>query len=223
MFLFSSEIPRLNDYPLSTASNYTEKKNLIRQRIRTHRRALSRLQQKTAATNLKRNHVLNNHLIRSKHIALYLSNDGEISPDIIMTSLFKGKKHVYLPVMHPLKKNMIVFCRMRQQAKLKINRFGIREPDFKSVNSLQPRLLSLVLFPLVAFDVSGNRMGMGGGFYDRAFAFKIKNQHLGPALIGLAHDFQKQKELPIEKWDIPLEGVATDKKFYRETERVSID
>ena len=72
-----------------------------------------------------------------------------------------------------------------------------------------------MLFPLVGFDENGGRLGMGGGFYDRTFAFSRIRPGMAPKLIGLAHDFQKVRELPIEPWDVPLHGVVTDKRRYR--------
>src|SRR5690606_17683083 len=94
------------------------------------------------------------------------------------------------------------------------NKFGILEPDFKRTKYLPKKNLSLVFMPLVAFDKAGNRMGMGGGFYDRSFAYKAKLKQSKPKLIGLAHAFQELEYLPTEEWDIPLEGVLTDQKFY---------
>lgn len=68
--------------------------------------------------------------------------------------------------------------------------------------------------PLVAFDAKGRRLGMGGGFYDRAFAFKNKYKRLGPMLIGLAHSIQEVESLDVEHWDIPLDAIVTEKKVF---------
>jgi 5-formyltetrahydrofolate cyclo-ligase len=81
-----------------------------------------------------------------------------------------------------------------------------------------PWSLDLVFVPLVAFDKEGHRLGMGGGYYDRTFAFKTKHSHLkGPKLIGLAHDFQLQSQLPVMPWDIPLNAVITEAAIYNFT------
>src|SRR5690606_40461575 len=64
--------------------------------------------------------------------------------------------------------------------------------------------------PLVAFDARGNRLGMGGGFYDRTFARAPRARTLRPRLVGLAHHFQQVASLPAEPWDIPLDAIATD-------------
>ena len=69
--------------------------------------------------------------------------------------------------------------------------------------------------PLVGFDEEGGRLGMGGGFYDRSFAFTRIRPRLRPTLIGLAHELQKVQKLPVEPWDIPLDAVVTDHRIYR--------
>jgi 5-formyltetrahydrofolate cyclo-ligase len=72
------------------------------------------------------------------------------------------------------------------------------------------RKLDVVLLPLVAFDRRGNRLGMGGGFYDRTFAPRGRGRVSAPRLIGLAHGFQQVAELVDQPWDVPLRGVLTD-------------
>lgn len=94
------------------------------------------------------------------------------------------------------------------------NRFGIPEP----VQSRRhpPGILDLVVVPLVGFDAKCNRMGMGGGFYDRCFAHRLARQHSGPRLVGLAFDCQQVDELPVEPWDVPLDAIVTQSHvFYR--------
>ena len=72
--------------------------------------------------------------------------------------------------------------------------------------------IDLVLTPLVAFDRWGNRLGMGGGFYDRTFAsqLNLKNEfgNKRPFLCGVAHKCQQVRELMPKKWDFPLDWVA---------------
>jgi len=193
----------------------SSKKKTLRAKIRAQRRALSPRQQKTANAQLHKHLERSLILLRAKHIALYLGTDGEICPKALISHYIKRKKQLYLPVLHPIKKNHMVFCPITSTTKLKKNSFGILEPDFRNGSCITPNLLSLVLLPLVAFDSKGNRMGMGGGYYDRAFEFKQKTSRHSPRLIGLAHELQKQEQLPTESWDIPLFAIFTDKKIYR--------
>ncbi len=88
------------------------------------------------------------------------------------------------------------------------NRFLIPEPVPKYAEVSANRL-DLVLMPLVGFDKCGNRLGMGGGFYDRTFACNL----LRPKLVGLAHHLQEVDSLAVDNWDIPLNAVATDRQW----------
>ena len=73
------------------------------------------------------------------------------------------------------------------------------------------RRLDLVLMPLVGFDSTGSRLGMGGGFYDRSFAFLRRRQKWRkPNLIGAAFDCQKVEQIDGQSWDVPLSGVMTE-------------
>jgi len=203
----------LKKHPTETSQAKTTKRSL-RANIRRQRRALSTLQQKKASVKLLSRINTCQLLLGRTDVALYLGNDGEICPKLLIQRLWKYKKKAYLPVIHPLKKQQIIFCCVTPHTLFKKNRFGIEEPIFKYTQRLQANRLSLVLLPLVAFDDAGNRMGMGGGFYDRAFAFKHHKENVRPRLVGLAHDFQKQESLPVEPWDVPLYGVITEKYSY---------
>src|SRR5690606_20410008 len=79
--------------------------------------------------------------------------------------------------------------------------------------------VQLVCMPLVAFDQQGNRLGMGGGFYDRTLAF-MHQPGQQPALLGCAYDWQKTTALAAEPWDIPLSAIATDQRLYRFRKRM---
>jgi 5-formyltetrahydrofolate cyclo-ligase len=73
----------------------------------------------------------------------------------------------------------------------------------------------LVLLPLVAFDATGNRLGMGGGYYDRSFAFKKSLPPASkPILVGIAHQLQKVAALSVEHWDIVMDTIATNRALY---------
>ena len=90
---------------------------------------------------------------------------------------------------------------------LKINKLGIPEP-IKAKNKIVP---DLILVPLVAYDNSLNRLGYGGGFYDRYFDKNFKVKKI--IKIGLAFSFQKIKKLPINKFDKKLDAVITEEKL----------
>lgn len=187
----------------------------LRQNIRRKRRALTQQQQKRAAKRLHAQICRRPEFIRARHIALYLPNDGEIDPRPLIESCWKMGKKTYLPVLHPILHNRLWFVPYTRQTKLVRNIYNIEEPPLLRAPRRPPWALDLVLLPLVAFDAQGNRMGMGGGYYDRTFSFKVgKGAISGPKLIGLAHELQRVEQLPVENWDIPLAGIISDEDSY---------
>ena len=95
------------------------------------------------------------------------------------------------------------------------NRFNIIEPLAIGMPA-NIRHFDLILVPLVAFDRNGNRLGMGGGFYDRALAFKNHNSSLRrPRLIGVAHHFQEVDEINPQPWDVRLDAILTDRELIK--------
>lgn len=186
----------------------------LRSRIRCHRRALTPLQQTIASRRLSAQVRRAPAFSRARRLAVYLASDGEISLKPLIELCWKLGKSVYLPVLHPVRHNRLWFTPYTRNTRLRPNRYKIPEPVLKRPGAA-PWALDLVLMPLVAFDASGNRMGMGGGYYDRTFAFTLRKPGLkGPKLVGMAHDFQRVESLPLADWDVPLRGVVTDQRRY---------
>jgi 5-formyltetrahydrofolate cyclo-ligase len=132
-----------------------------------------------------------------------------------MMLALKAGKQVYLPVLRNRPSNSLWFTAYRPGDRLVNNCYGIPEPVMHSRRIVMPWSLDMVFVPLVAFDRSGNRLGMGGGYYDRTFAFRRMRSHWrGPKLIGLAHEFQRVEQLLNQVWDIPLDGVITEQRIY---------
>ena len=206
----SLDSPFGNNFP---TDNLAQAKTSLRQELRARRRALNPTQQYQASLFLLRQLMQVPQFMRARNIALYIANDGEIDPEPIIRQLWKMDKHSYLPVLRPGKSRELWFVEYTQGALLTKNRFGIPEPDFRTQHKIPAQLLDVVLMPLVGFDRSGARLGMGGGFYDTTFAFKQKQKPAKPALIGLAHACQEVESLTTASWDIPLFAIATDKEI----------
>ena len=110
-----------------------------------------------------------------------------------------------------------VFAPYRPDSSLQLNRFNIPEPQVRPSEWRSASQLDLLLLPLVAFDAQGNRVGMGGGFYDRTLAYLQHRRHWRkPVLIGLAHEVQKTDGLTTQSWDIPLDTIITESSRYPE-------
>ena len=149
-------------------------------------------------------------------VAGYLANDGEYDPAIFLAQARVEGKVTLLPqVIAP--GQPMQFAPYDANTPMNPNRFGIPEPDIPPDQIVPPDQLDIVLMPLVAFDEHGTRLGMGGGFYDRSFAFKrASHENTRPLLIGVAFEQQKsEQDLPAREWDVRLDVVVTEACFYQ--------
>lgn len=184
-------------------------KSALRRSMKQSRQRLSTQQQRLAARQLA-NRLRKHPLYQNAHyVAGYAAVGGEIDPLPLLRHADRLGKKVYLPV---LTDDKMLFVRYRPgTTALTPNRFDIPEPRWHEGHPLAPAQLDLVLLPLLAFDVRRQRLGMGGGFYDRTFAFKRqRHANAKPVLLGIAHAFQQVDKVPTNDWDIGLRGVATD-------------
>ena len=184
-----------------------------RQLIRSQRRALSGREQHDHALALSNQLSRLNTFRYSNKIAFYLANDGEIDPSFIIKQAWNMGKQVFLPILSPLN-DQLYFAPYKPGSEMKINRFGINEPVCQARQWLRAHQLDVLFLPLVAFDKKGNRLGMGGGFYDRSLAYLSSRKVLKkPQLIGLAHELQQLDNIHHEKWDIPVNQIITEKRI----------
>lgn len=183
----------------------------IRKEIRARRRALSPQERSIRAAAIA-SHLLRSRLFRTaRAVAGYLPVRGEADPTPVLRQARRHGKDVYLPVLARLGHAGLCFARFDDGVRLRPNRFGILEPEHHPRDLVRGLSLDLVLTPLVAFDAHGNRLGMGGGFYDRTFSYLAHRTHwCRPVLIGYAYSFQEVDGLPRQRWDVPLSGVATE-------------
>ncbi len=183
----------------------------LRQAIRQQRRALTPAQRQHYARQLA-SHIVHSRLFRpAQHIACYLANDGEMDLSPVIQRIWSMSKQCYLPILSEGKEKQMWFAPYQAGDTLIPNRYGIPEPDCHSDAWLAPQQLELVLMPLVAFDDQGNRLGMGGGYYDRSFAFLTRPHGIKkPRLVGVAYELQRVDTLPFEPWDVPMNAIATE-------------
>ncbi|VAW86263.1 5-formyltetrahydrofolate cyclo-ligase [hydrothermal vent metagenome] len=147
---------------------------------------------------------------KSKRVACYVANDGEISPHLIINFLWKQKKSCYLPALDPLKIKKLRFLTYDRDSQLHNNHYGIAEPNASIKNSLQPWALDLIITPVVGFDCDGHRIGMGGGYYDRTLSYLRTRQHWRkPYIVGFTFDEQELVHIHTNKWDIPMNAIVT--------------
>jgi len=193
----------------------TNTKAELRQRLREERRALPLEARRLAGKRLAKHLFATRAFRASQRIACYLPHDGEIDTATVIDTLWRLRKRCYLPVLARLRHDRLWFAPAHAGADFIANRYGIDEPRLPPHLLVRAQDLDLVLVPLVGFDASGQRLGMGGGFYDRSLAFLDHRRHWRkPHVIGLAYDFQKLPALPHDAWDVPLDAIVTDLAVY---------
>lgn len=190
-------------------------RNTLRQTFRERRRRLSNDEQTRCAHELIKRCEESGVFASAKRVAIYKTNDGELDTQALIQHLWSIGIDVYLPVLHPFSDGHLLFIQYREDSAMTVNGYGIQEPRLNCQEVSPLEELDVLFTPLVAFDESGNRLGMGGGFYDRTlYALSDSKKPSKPRVIGLAHDIQKTLSLPTEAWDIPLNYIMTPTKLY---------
>lgn len=186
-----------------------ELRKQLRAKLRAKRNELTEAQQVVASEQLSS--TLINMTQVGDTLALYFANDGELSPNKAIVDLIAAGRKVAVPVMHAFRKGYLNFQFYQESTPMHKNGFGIAEPVLNSTTTLSLETIDYLFMPLVGFDLQGNRMGMGGGYYDRTLS-RIQYLQQKPKLVGLAHDCQQVEQLPIESWDVPIDMIITPTK-----------
>lgn len=184
----------------------------MRERMRAARLALG-APQRLAVANAVAGHLRTLEVLRQPgYVAGYWATGGEVP---LHALLVPTPPFVYcLPCLAD--GATLRFAPWRSGDPLVQNRYGIPEPDLAAESLLAPHDLDVVLVPLLAFNRAGARLGMGGGYYDRSFAFLHTPERAPkPLLIGVAYAFQEEAGLPAESWDVGLDWVATEAGMIR--------
>jgi 5-formyltetrahydrofolate cyclo-ligase len=174
---------------------------------------MSPVEREIAARHILR-HVLAAHeFTAARDVACFLSMPDEVDTYPVFARAWRAKKRIFAPVIDF--RGKMFFRLVDPGTSLVRNDFGLWEPDV-TTESIDPRRLDLVLTPLAAFDADINRIGMGGGYFDRCFAF-LRHRHrwLRPKLMGIAFNSQRVAKIAANPWDIRLYGLATESGIVR--------
>ena len=175
------------------------------------RREILKVRQKFNTKNIQINFnqiikILKKEKITNKIIGGYYPVNFEIDSLTLLKKFKKKKFNISLPVIK--KKFQMDFHSWSFSEPLKINKYGIPEPENK--NTVYPDVL---LIPLVAFDKNLNRLGYGGGYYDRLIKKLSKKKNI--IKIGLAFSVQEIDKVPINMYDQKLDYIVTNKNIIK--------
>ena len=183
----------------------------LRQLMAERRRALPPPARMAAALGLRRSLEQLPEYHTDVRVAGYWAAGGELPLNLVIPPLAMRSQRFLLPLLARNKE--LHFAPWRDGDAVAPNRYGIPEPVAPR-EWFAPFQLDLVLVPLLAFDRRGRRLGHGGGYYDRSFAFlKDQARPTEPLLVGVAYDFQEVEQLDEQPWDVPLDYVATDREL----------
>ena len=187
-------------------SDHAEERRTIRGELRERRAALSPKEQADVAVAVRTRLARIVALERAQVVGGYRAIRGEVDLDAALTRVHDGGAMVTVP---RVSGDRMDFLPWTSASETVAGSFGIDEP----VNGkpLQLSQHDAVFVPLVAFDETGQRLGQGGGFYDRAIAAADASR---PLLIGVAHAFQQVRSVPVEAWDMPLDAVVTEERVH---------
>jgi 5-formyltetrahydrofolate cyclo-ligase len=139
--------------------------------------------------------------LAAKFVACYLPMSDEVDTRLIIERGWRANKRIFVPVTY--NNGNMFFREIRPDTTLNRNKMSIWEPQ--SGQFISPRQLQIVVTPTVAYDALNHRVGMGGGYYDRCFAFLRHRRHwIKPKLLGVAFYCQKVEKISPNTWDIPL-------------------
>ncbi|HEY0199698.1 MAG TPA: 5-formyltetrahydrofolate cyclo-ligase [Rhodanobacter sp.] len=183
----------------------------LRQTLADRRRALPPAERIAAAQGLRRSLEQLPEYLTDARVAGYWASNGELPLNLVIPPLASRGQQFLLPVID--KGQRLRFAPWQAGEDVQPNRHGIPEPaDPREL--FEPFQLDLVLVPLLGFDRHGHRLGYGGGYYDRSFAFL--NEQARPAeplLVGIAYDFQELEIVNKEPWDVALDFIATSREL----------
>lgn len=180
----------------------------LRRELRARRRALSAAERIAAADAVAERLLALPFAPDAGYVGGYWAMDGEIALHAWQLRLPRAVVYC-LPVL--AEGDLLRFAPWRPGDALVTNRYGIPEPDVAPSSALDPRELALAVTPLVGFDGAGRRLGMGGGWYDRSFAFR-RDAGAPPWLVGAGFEAQRVDALHAQPWDVPLDAVCTERE-----------
>lgn len=183
----------------------------LRRELRARRDAIPASQRIAAAMAACANVLRLPELQNARHVAGYWAVRGEL-PLLGLLSALPANSRYCLPILHP--DQTLRFAPWHTGEPIRANRFGIPEPEDVS-DALPPESIDVVLLPLLGFTRVGDRLGTGGGWYDRSFAFR-KAAPAPPLLVGVGFACQQiDGEFSPQPWDVPLDIIVSEREALR--------
>ena len=178
-------------------------KSSIRKSILKRRLALSEATVASLSSTIQTRLIESDYFIRAKSVAVYLPINNEVQTEMIIVACFEMNKKIFLPRLCSTDLN---FLALKPDSQFQKNKFGI--PEICNSEAEIAEHIDLMICPGIAFDSKKNRVGYGGGYYDRYLTSASYN-HLG--MLGFS--MQKTESISVDSFDIPMEFILTENGF----------
>lgn len=188
----------------------SQRKATLRRDLRKKRSSISPEDAREAALAAACHLVGSVWLRRAQHIAVYLNYGSELGTAPLIDVLLREGKNVYVPRIGTERR--MRFVELKADTPLRLNMLDIKEPAGR-LRSRRVKQFDVIVVPLLGFDSTGQRLGNGGGYYDRALA--APRPFRKPLLVGYGYEIQRTAAIPSEPWDIRLNAVATEVGLYK--------
>jgi 5-formyltetrahydrofolate cyclo-ligase len=183
-------------------------KALLRRALRAKRRALPEAEHAARSALATKFITRLAQFASGRRIALTLSFDREIDTAALIAAARKRGARLYTPVIVDKRRSRLRFYPLEKHTRR--GTYGILVPT-RMRRPVSPRWFDLIVVPLVGVDPNGRRLGMGGGYYDAAMAFRRQRRYWrGPRLVGFAFDCQRAESVHADAWDLKLDDLATE-------------
>lgn len=193
---------------MNSARGATSQKQALRAELRSQRKSVPKATRIDAAVRAARILARHRWFREARHIGVYLPTGSELSTLPLLHAIWRSGRSAYVPRIG--RRGQMQFVALYPRSPLRRNRHGIEEPTGRQIRP--PRRLDLLVIPLLGFTATGQRLGAGGGYYDRLLARCAPGR---PRRVGYAYECQHRDELPAEPWDQGLHGVATECRLRR--------
>lgn len=181
-------------------------KRTLRQQLLARRRALAATERESASADIQRTLVAFPAFAAARVVALYAAIENEVETEEIFRAALSLGKEVLFPAVNG---DILVFHRVTARNELHAGAYGIPEPT-PACPVRDPRAADLLVIPAVGFDLSGQRLGYGKGYYDKT----LHSLEGSGRLVGIAYDFQLVDAIAGEPHDVRMDVIITDKRVH---------
>lgn len=182
-------------------------KEFLRKKLINKRKKLSKLEVVNKSLLIEKKLFNLDEFKDSNNILFYVSYNNEVNTHEMIKKCLSMKKNIIVPISDVINKELIL-SKIDKWDDLNIGSYNILEPAKKNEKKINLNDINIIIIPAIGFDIKGNRIGHGYGYYDKLLKKSNKAHN-----IGLAFDFQIVDLINVDKHDVPVDKILTEKRI----------